>query len=103
MRRSATLAAALLLGTLTFAPADARGQTYPEKTVRIIVPFPAGGATDILGRLIAERLSSAWGKPVVVENVSGAAGGTGTGAARNAPPDRYTPLPPVPATQTLLP
>ena len=113
--RSATLAAALALGVLFFVPAaargqgaypekaDARGQTYPEKTVRLIVPFPAGGATDILGRLIAERLSSAWGKPVVVENFSGAAGATGTAVAAKAAPDGYTLLTAVATTMTLLP
>jgi tripartite-type tricarboxylate transporter receptor subunit TctC len=103
MNRSATLIA-LALCAVTLAASDARAQgTYPEKTVRIIVPFPAGGATDILGRLVAERLSGAWGKPVVVENVSGAAGATGTGAAAKAAPDGYTLLTAVATTTTLLP
>jgi tripartite-type tricarboxylate transporter receptor subunit TctC len=83
---------------------EARAQaSYPEKTVRIIVPFPAGGATDILARLIAERLAGAFGKPVVVENVSGAAGATGTAAAAKAPPDGHTLLTAVATTTTLLP
>jgi tripartite-type tricarboxylate transporter receptor subunit TctC len=89
---------------LVFGFVEARAQaTYPEKTVRLIVPFPAGGATDILGRLIAERLSGALGKPVVVENMSGAAGATGTAAAAKAPPDGYTLLTGVATTTTLLP
>src|SRR5215813_7470710 len=94
---------------LTFCAAalgalDARAQgAYPEKTVRIIVPFPAGGATDILARLIAERLAGAFGKPVVVENMSGAAGATGTAAAAKAAPDGYTLLTAVATTTTLLP
>ena len=77
--------------------------SYPEKTVRIIVPFPAGGATDILARLVAERLSRSFGRAVVVENVSGAAGATGTAAAAKAAPDGHTLLMGTGTTTTLLP
>jgi tripartite-type tricarboxylate transporter receptor subunit TctC len=98
---------ALLFVELAFcalAGAEARAQaTYPEKSVRLIVPFPAGGATDILARLIAERLAGAIGKPVVVENVSGAAGATGTAQGAKALPDGYTLLTAVATTTTLLP
>jgi tripartite-type tricarboxylate transporter receptor subunit TctC len=88
----------------TLASAEVRAQaTYPEKSVRLIVPFPAGGATDILARLVAERLAGAFGKPVVVENVSGAAGATGTAQAAKAAPDGYTLLTAVATTTTLLP
>src|SRR5215470_20276696 len=60
----ALLLNALALFATTFPGADAMAQaTYPEKSVRLIVPFPAGGATDILARLIAERLAGAFGKP----------------------------------------
>ena len=98
-----TIAAFAVL-TLALCASDAPAQqTYPEKTVRIIVPFPAGGATDILARLIAERLSAAWSKPVVVENVAGAAGASGTAAAAKAAPDGYTLLTGVGTTTTLLP
>jgi len=94
----------LVLCATALVATHARAQSaYPEKTVRIVVPFPAGGATDILGRLIAERLSGAWGKPVVVENLSGAAGATGTAAAAKAAPDGYTLLTAVGTTMTLLP
>lgn len=96
------LLAALALVALPSVEASAQA-TYPEKAVRIIVPFPAGGATDILARLLAERLSSAWGKPVVVENVSGAAGATGTNQAAKAAADGYTLLAAVGTTTTLLP
>jgi tripartite-type tricarboxylate transporter receptor subunit TctC len=92
------------LAACTLMGAEARAQTtYPEKSVRLIVPFPAGGATDILARLIAERLAGAFGKPVVVENVSGAAGATGTAQAAKATPDGYTLLTAVATTTTLLP
>ena len=93
---AATFAALLVIGT---QPAS----SYPEKTVRIIVPFPAGGATDILARLVAERLSGAFGRPVVVENISGAAGATGTAAAAKAAPDGHTLLMGTGTTTTLLP
>jgi tripartite-type tricarboxylate transporter receptor subunit TctC len=92
----AMLAATLLAGT---PPA----MSYPEKTVRIVVPFPAGGATDILARLVAERLSGAFGRPVVVENISGAAGATGTAAAAKAVADGHTLLMGTGTTTTLLP
>lgn len=67
-------------------PADA----YPSKPVRLILPFPPGGGTDILGRLIAERLSASLGQPVVVENRGGAGGNVGAEAAARAAPDGYT-------------
>jgi tripartite-type tricarboxylate transporter receptor subunit TctC len=76
------------------------GGAYPEKTIRIIVPFPAGGATDIIARIVGERLSGAWNRPVVVENVSGA---TGTAQAAKASPDGYSLLTATGTTTTLLP
>jgi tripartite-type tricarboxylate transporter receptor subunit TctC len=100
----ALLLNALALFATAFPCADAMAQaSYPEKSVRLIVPFPAGGATDILARLIAERLAGSFGKPVVVENVSGAAGATGTAQAAKAAPDGYTLLTAVATTTTLLP
>src|SRR5262245_64723811 len=97
--------AAILGAAVALASADARAQSaaYPEKTVRLIVPFPAGGATDILARLVAERLSGAFARPVVVENVSGAAGATGTAQVAKAAADGYTLLTAVGTTTTLLP
>ena len=104
MRWHRVLLIALALVVAASSLRDAMAQaTYPEKTVRLIVPFPAGGATDILARLIAERLAGAFGKPVVVENVSGAAGATGTAAVAKAPPDGHTLLTGVATTTTLLP
>src|SRR5258705_13792720 len=85
--------AALALLACGVLPAAAQPQpatSYPEKTVRLIVPFPAGGATDILARLLAERLNGAWNRPGVGENRSGAAAATGTAQAPTAPAAAYT-------------
>ena len=64
------------------ASARSRTQSYPNRPVRIIVPFPAGGPTDILSRVVAQRLSEVWGQPVVIENQPGA--NTAIAAARVA-------------------
>jgi tripartite-type tricarboxylate transporter receptor subunit TctC len=69
---------------------SARAQTYPTQPVRIIVPFGPGGQTDVVARLIAQRLSDQLGKQFYVENVSGAGGSIGTGRAAQAAPDGYT-------------
>ena len=72
------------------ASAQASAQPFPSRAVKIIVPFPPGGGTDIGTRIIAQKLSEAWGQPVVVENRGGAAGIVGTEAAAKAAPDGYT-------------
>jgi tripartite-type tricarboxylate transporter receptor subunit TctC len=69
-------------------PAAAAG--YPDHAIRMIVPFAAGGGTDVLARIIAQNLNSKWGQPVVVENQPGASGAIGTRAVMKAPPDGYT-------------
>src|SRR2546430_4562664 len=66
------------------------GQTFPSRPVRFIVPFPPGGATDIIARVLAQKMSEAWGHPVVVENRAGAAGAIGSDAVAKAAPDGYT-------------
>jgi tripartite-type tricarboxylate transporter receptor subunit TctC len=73
-----------------FGIANASAQTYPSKPVTMIVPFPAGGATDTLGRFLAERMRPILGQPVIIENVGGAAGTLGVGRAVRAPADGYT-------------
>jgi tripartite-type tricarboxylate transporter receptor subunit TctC len=84
MRKAlAVLAAALL----SFA---AQAQSWPQKPVRFIVPFPPGGATDISARLLGEQLSRIWGQQVVIENRGGAGGGVGAAEAARAAPDGYT-------------
>jgi tripartite-type tricarboxylate transporter receptor subunit TctC len=65
-------------------------QSWPQKPVRFIVPFPPGGATDISARLVGEKLSQIWGQTVVIENRGGAGGGVGAAEAARATPDGYT-------------
>ena len=64
--------------------------TYPDQPIKIIVPFPPGGTTDVLGRILAAKLSERVGQPVVVDNRSGAGGTIGAAAAAKSPPDGYT-------------
>ena len=68
----------------------ARAGEYPDHAIKMIVPFAAGGGTDVMARIIAQSLNSKWGQPVVVENQPGASGAIGTRAAMKAPPDGYT-------------
>ena len=72
------------------AAAHAQGDTWPAKPVRMIVPFPAGGTSDIMGRLIAEQLGKALKQPFIVENKGGAGGTIGSEQAAKAPADGYT-------------
>ena len=67
-------------------------QSYPTRSVRLIVPFAAGGPTDVIARIVAQKLSEAWGHQVVTENVPGAGGNTGVAMAARAPADGYTVL-----------
>src|SRR5262245_56202118 len=64
--------------------------TYPERAVRLVVPFPAGGPSDMVARLLGQRFSEAWAKPVIVENVPGAAGNIGAERVAKAAPDGHT-------------
>lgn len=77
--------------------------TYPDRPVTVIVPFPPGGATDIVGREISDRLARALGQPFVVENRSGASGNIGMEAAARAAPDGYTLVVGAPQTLTINP
>jgi tripartite-type tricarboxylate transporter receptor subunit TctC len=69
---------------------SAVAQSYPSKPVRIVVPFPAGGTTDIVARLVGSELQKMWGQPVVIENRGGAGGNIGTDVVAKSPADGYT-------------
>lgn len=75
---------------LPAVPFAARAQTYPNRSVRFIVPFPPGGASDPVARVLGARLSEIWGQPVLVENKGGAGGNIGALAAAQSAPDGYT-------------
>lgn len=85
----------------------AQAQDYPDRAVKIIVPFPAGGTADAVPRIVGEYLSRKWNQPVVIENVTGAAGNIGAAAAFRAAPDGYTllsaPPPPLVVNHNLYP
>lgn len=85
-RRTALLSAAFALGAL---PAVAQAQ-YPDKPIKLIVPYPPGGTTDIMARTLQEPLSKSLGQPVIVDNKAGAAGAIGTKQVATAAPDGYT-------------
>jgi tripartite-type tricarboxylate transporter receptor subunit TctC len=80
----------LALGWVATMPVPVLADTYPTKPVMMIVPYPAGGATDIIGRVLAEKLSERLGQQVVVDNRAGAGGNLGAATAARADPDGYT-------------
>jgi tripartite-type tricarboxylate transporter receptor subunit TctC len=81
---------AALLALLLLCDVARADDAYPSKTINLIVPFPAGGSTDVIGRLVAEGLRHILGQAVVVDNRAGAGGSLGTAAIAKAPPDGYT-------------
>jgi tripartite-type tricarboxylate transporter receptor subunit TctC len=102
---SARLALLVAFGLVAAAPAQA--QTYPDRPVKIVVPFPAGGTADAVPRLLGDFLSRKWGQPVLIENHSGAGGNVGAEFVYRAPPDGYTllssPPPPLVTNHNLYP
>jgi len=84
------LAVAFGAATLPMGATPSRAQTFPSRLIRIVVPFPAGGPTDLLARHVSQRLSAMLGQGVIVENEPGAGGRTGTQAVARANPDGYT-------------
>ena len=88
MNRIVRALAALLLG-LVVHPLSAQ-TNWPEKPVRLVVGFTAGSATDVTGRMFAQKFSEAWGQPVIVENIAGNSGAIGTDKVAKAAPDGYT-------------
>jgi tripartite-type tricarboxylate transporter receptor subunit TctC len=83
----AAICAAMLLAAVSLT---VHGQDYPNKPVRIVVPYPAGGTTDIMARLLSQKLGEGLGQPVVIDNKPGAGGGLGTALVAKSAPDGYT-------------
>src|SRR3982751_1314776 len=81
-------AIATLLPVMPAAGADAQG--YPAKSIRIVVPFPPGGISDVMARVLASKFTESWGQPVIIDNRTGAGGNIGTEAVAKSPPDGYT-------------
>src|SRR5690606_18089275 len=94
---------ATIAGVLLSVSGLASAGDYPNRPVKVVVPFPPGGATDVAGRLMAERLQKAFGKPFVVENRSGASGNIGVGEVVRSPADGYTLVVGAPQTLTINP
>jgi len=94
LKHSAQRTASVLLAAVlaSLAPLGATAQTFPAKAVRIVIPFPPGGPNDLVTRPLAQRLTEAWGKPVVVDNLAGANGIIGTEQVARAAPDGHTVL-----------
>jgi tripartite-type tricarboxylate transporter receptor subunit TctC len=86
----AALLACTLSWMLAWTAGTAAADPYPAKPVRLVVPFAAGGPTDVIGRVVAQKLSDRWGQQVVIENVPGAGGNTGIAQVARAPADGYT-------------
>ncbi len=105
MLKTSALRAVLAVSAIVATAVPAAAQDYPNRPVKIIVPFPAGGTADAVPRLIGDWLSKKWGQPVIIENPTGAAGNIGSEQAYRAEPDGYTllsaPPPPLVINQNL--
>ena len=91
-------AIATTASTLIAPVARAQSAAFPGRPVKLVVPFPAGGATDLTARLLAGKLAEAWGQQVIVENKPGASGMIGGEQVARAPADGHTLWPPSPPT-----
>ena len=89
-KRVARIAALAFVCAVSFASLPSAAQPYPSKPIRMIVPFTPGGSTDILARTIGQKLTEAWGQPVIVENVPGAGGSIGADKVAKSAADGYT-------------
>ncbi len=90
MRKTISCAVALVAPVLALGAMPASAQDYPARSITMIVPFPAGGPSDVVARIMADGMGKHLGQTVVIENVGGAGGTTGTGRAAAAAPDGYT-------------
>jgi len=90
MQPRTTALASLAIAAALVTSADASADTFPSHPVTIVVPFPAGGPTDTVARVLAEPMRVALGQPIIIENITGAAGSIGTGNVARAAPTGYT-------------
>ena len=90
MSKARALASLLFAAVATWAPAPAQAQNYPTRPITLVVPFPAGGATDAIARIIIDPMSQSLGQQIIIENVGGAGGLIGAGRAARGAPDGYT-------------
>ena len=95
--------AAILLAAAASVATPSHAQTWPARTITLVVPFAAGGGTDAIGRVVAEKLAARLGQPVVVENKAGAASAIGTAYVGKAAPDGYTLLMTTNSAMVILP
>ena len=102
-RRFALTLAAAATAVASSVALPALAQTYPDKTIRLVVPFPPGGSTDAVGRLVAAEMSPILGQPVVVDNKGGANGNIGSDMVAKAAPDGYTLLLTTSSTHAISP
>ena len=79
-----------LLALMAFSPLAYGQGAFPSRTVKFIVPFPAGGINDVLARIVADKLQAKWGQPVIIEQKAGAGGNIGADLAAQAEPDGHT-------------
>ena len=103
LTRRASLALGLSLLSALASGVPAFAQTFPERPVTLVVPFAAGGSTDLVARVIAERMSADLGQQVIVQNMAGAGGNLGADNVARADPDGYTVLMGTVATHALNP
>lgn len=103
MRRRTLLGLCAFAGALCAGSVFAQTTAYPNRPIRLIIPFPPGGATDIIGRTLAQKLTSQLGQPVVVDNKPGAGGTLGSNEASKAAPDGYTLLLATNSTHSIAP
>src|SRR5882757_6267840 len=85
-----SVGAGIVLAAALVFSGQASAQDYPTRTVKIVVPFAAGGSADVVPRIVADWLSRKWGQAVIIENRTGAAGNIGADAVAKADPDGYT-------------